>query len=161
VRHDYKARLTWEGNLGQGTRTYAGYGRQYAVRIAGKTGIAGSADTAFRGEAHKHNPEDLFLAAISACHMLAYLALCARRGVNVLAYEDRASGTLVTKTDGSGVFESVTLSPRVTISETSDHRLAALLHDDAHDQCFIAASCAVPILHQPTIATAHAAEVAS
>jgi organic hydroperoxide reductase OsmC/OhrA len=90
--------------------------------------------------------------------MLSYLALCARRGVNVLGYEDNPSGTMITRTDGSGVFESVTLSPRVTISEKSDHQLAALLHDDAHEQCFIAASCAVPILHHPTIITARAAE---
>jgi hypothetical protein len=45
VRHNYKAQLSWEGNLGQGTRTYAGYGRQYSVRIAGKPDLNGSADT--------------------------------------------------------------------------------------------------------------------
>ena len=27
--HDYKARLVWDGNLGEGTSTYMGYGRKY------------------------------------------------------------------------------------------------------------------------------------
>jgi organic hydroperoxide reductase OsmC/OhrA len=41
----------------------------------------------FRGERNKHNPEDLLLAALSSCHMLSYLALCARNKVSVLLHE--------------------------------------------------------------------------
>src|SRR2546423_13826445 len=82
--HTYNARIVWDGNLGDGTSTYAGYGRQYRTVINGKPDLAGSADPSFRGEREKHNPEDLFLASISACHMLTYLALCARQGVVVV-----------------------------------------------------------------------------
>ena len=59
-----------------------------------------TADPAFRGDASKHNPEDLLLAAISSCHMLSYLALCAKYGINVLSYEDRATGIM--REDGKG-----------------------------------------------------------
>ena len=131
--HEYVARLIWDGNLGKGTADYASYGRQYRVLMAGKPDLAGTADPTFRGEAHKHNPEDLFLAAISGCHMLSYLALCARKGVRVLAYEDEAHGRMVTDAKGGGKFEEVVLHPRVTIEGEQHAALAAQLHETAHD----------------------------
>jgi organic hydroperoxide reductase OsmC/OhrA len=159
MRHEYAAHLTWNGNLGNGTETYVAYSREHRVEMNGKPPIVGSADAAFRGDPQRHNPEDLLLAALSGCHMLAYLALCARRGVNVLAYEDSVRGTLVTRADGGGKFESVTLTPVVTIAPTSDRALAAELHHTAHEQCFIASSCSMPVHHQATILAASSAGV--
>ncbi|HET7553582.1 MAG TPA: OsmC family protein [Gemmatimonadaceae bacterium] len=149
--HEYSARLIWDGNNGNGTSTYAGYGRQYRVLIGGKPAIEGTADPMFKGDASKHNPEDLFLAAISGCHMLSYLALCAREGVNVLAYEDDLRGTLKFDGRGGGKFEEVVLHPTVTITEDSDRKLAIALHEKAHELCFIAASCSVPIRNEPVV----------
>lgn len=152
--HEYVARLTWDGNLGDGTASYERYGRQYVVQINGKADLRGSADPQFRGDAALHNPEDLFLAAISTCHMLSYLALCARQGVNVVAYEDEARGTLRFDGMGGGRFVEVTLHPRVTISADSDLALARELHGEAHETCYVASSCSVPIHHRPVVATA-------
>lgn len=152
--HEYDARLIWDGNLGQGTADYAGYGRQYRILVDGKPELTGSADPAFRGDAKRHNPEDHFLAAISACHMLSYLALCARKRLVVLAYEDAAHGTMTTTADGGGRFEQVTLRPIVTIAAGQDEALAVRLHEAAHKVCFIANSCSVPIRHEATIRTA-------
>ena len=84
--------------------------------------------------------------------MLAYLALCARRGINVSAYEDSASGTLALEGDG-GRFTEVTLRPQVTIAG-GDLALAEQLHHAAHEQCFIANSCSVPIRHEATVVRA-------
>lgn len=151
MRHEYGADLVWTGNQGEGTATYGGYSREHRVRMAGKPELALSADRLFRGDPSKHNPEDLLIAAIAGCHMLAYLALCARQGVNVIAYQDRAVGIMVTDRDGGGKFESVLLKPVVTIAPDSDERLALALHHTAHQQCFIANSCSVPIGHEPTI----------
>jgi organic hydroperoxide reductase OsmC/OhrA len=149
--HEYTARLIWNGNTGRGTATYAGYGRQYRVLVAGKPELAGSADPAFRGEADRYNPEDLFLAAVSACHMLFYLSLCARQGVRVLAYEDAARGRMLMGADGGGKFEEIALRPAVTVAGGADMALAVRLHDDAHRLCFIANSCSVPIRLEPTV----------
>jgi organic hydroperoxide reductase OsmC/OhrA len=151
MTHAYANHLIWTGNLGDGTSSYAAYSRRYRVLVDGKPELIGSANRAFRGESDVHDPEDLFVAALTACHMLAYLALCARQGVRVLEYEDHASGTLVTDADGGGQFESVTLSPVVTIAEGSDADLAARLHDTAHARCFIANSCSIPVRHEATI----------
>lgn len=158
--HDYKARLVWDGNLGDGTSTYTGYGRKYRVQFAGKPDLPGSADPIFRGDANVYNPEDLFVASLSSCHLLSYLALCARSKINVVAYEDDASGTMVMRPDGGGKFESVTLRPSVTIAAGSDEKRAMELHETAHDMCFIAASVSIPVQHEPVIKVAQAARPA-
>lgn len=154
MTHTYTTRLTWRGNAGTGTSSYNAYGREYQVLVDRKPPLTGSADAQFRGDPTLHNPEDLFVASLSACHMLAYLALCARRGVSVVEYEDHARGTLLTNADGGGRFESVTLHPVVTIAEGSDPGLAELLHDTAHAQCFIASSCSIPVRHEATVRVA-------
>jgi organic hydroperoxide reductase OsmC/OhrA len=149
--HRYASHLVWEGNRGDGTADYRTYGRGYRVRVEGKPDLAGSADPAFRGDPSLPNPEDLFLAAISACHMLSYLALCAKYRIVVLAYEDRAEGTMREDGRGGGRFEEVVLAPRVTLSPESDRERALALHERAHEQCFIAASCSVPIRHRAEV----------
>jgi len=100
MTHDYAAHLIWTGDLGDGTATYAGYGREYRVLVEGKPELIGSAYPAYRGDPTLHNPEDIFLTSLAACHMLSYLALCARHGVRVVEYEDHPRGTLVTDRDG-------------------------------------------------------------
>lgn len=143
--HPYRAHIVWTGNRGSGTERYADYGREHRIEIADKATLTGSADPVFRGDGTLHNPEDLFLSAISACHMLTYLALCARRGVVVSAYEDHAEGVLTMDSTGGGRFESVTLHPAVTLLRAEDLDLTMQLHEAAHGLCFIGASCSTPI----------------
>jgi organic hydroperoxide reductase OsmC/OhrA len=156
VQHEYRSQVIWTGNTGAGTATYAGYGRDHDILISGRPVIWASADAHFRGDATRHSPEDLFVAALSSCHLLSYLALCARAGITVLAYEDEAHGIMVTTADGGGRFESVVLNPVVTIAEGQDMAQAEMLHDKAHEQCYIASSCSVPVRHRVTIQSAHA-----
>ncbi len=151
-RHEYSARCVWEGNLGQGTATYAGYGRNYRVLMGGKPDLLGSADAAFRGAPDMHNPEDLLVASLSSCHMLSYLALCSLKGINVVAYVDEAQGVMITSGGGTtGRFESVTLHPHVTISGKDKVSAATELHADAHEGCFIANSCNFPVTVEPVV----------
>jgi organic hydroperoxide reductase OsmC/OhrA len=152
--HRYQAHLTWEGNRGDGTADYATYGREHVVRIDGKPDLGGSADPAFLGDASRHNPEDLLLAALSACHMLTYLALCARMRIVVTAYEDRAVGTMREDGKGGGRFVEVVLRPVVTIAREDNRAKAEALHAKAHELCFIAASCNFPVRHEPVVRTA-------
>ncbi len=149
--HTYIVRINWEGNTGTGTADYESYRRNYRVQIAGKPDLVASADPIFRGDADRHNPEDLFVAAISSCHMLTYLALCARSRISVRSYTDRAEGVLHLTRDGGGRFESVTLKPQVVVGRSEDVEKAVKLHDRAHDLCFIAASCGVPIHAVPNV----------
>ncbi len=93
------------------------------------------------------------MAALSACHLLSYLALCARAGVRVVAYQDAASGTMKLA-DGKMRFTEVTLNPRVLIEAGSDETKARALHDAAHELCFIANSVNFPVRHAATVTEA-------
>jgi organic hydroperoxide reductase OsmC/OhrA len=147
--HTYRARLRWTGGAHGATEAYAAYSREHRLDFEGKPSLAGSADATFRGDSSLHNPEDLLVAALCACHMLTYLALCARAGIAVTSYEDDATGTMV-ETNGVGKFSRVMLRPRVLISR-GDSARATALHDDAHRDCFIAASVNFPVEHEPVV----------
>lgn len=151
--HTYRAQLIWDGNRGDGTTNYKTYGREYRVLMDGKPELRGSADPTFRGDATVHNPEDLFVAAISGCHMLTYLALCALAGINVVGYRDDAKGTMVTDSTGGGRMTEVRLHPVVTLANAADAERALALHEEAHAQCFIANSVSVPIHHDAEVRT--------
>lgn len=150
--HHFAARLIWTGAERGPVRDYDSYGREYRVEVEGKPPLEGSADPAFRGDPGKHNPEDLLVVALSACHMLSYLALCARADIEVVAYEDRASGRMAIK-DRRMRFVEVTLAPKVTIA-AGDLEQARALHEKAHAACFIANSVNFPVLNMPTVTRA-------
>ena len=148
--HSYRVNVEWTGNRGSGTNGYRNYGREHVIRIEGKADIAGSSDPAFRGDAARHNPEEMLVAALSTCHMLAYLHMATVAGVVVTAYTDAAEGTMVTEGNG-GRFTEVVLHPLVTITAGSDPAKADAAHGDAHHACFIAASVNFPVRCEPRI----------
>lgn len=151
TEHHYATTLTWDGNRGTGTQTYAGYGREHTAVIENKPELALSADPTFRGDPARLNPEDLLLVAAASCHMLSYLAICAKRGINVLAYRDQATGTLQLDARGGGKFSEIVLHPEVVIDDASKIERALELHEEAHDLCFIANSVSAPIRHQAKV----------
>ena len=146
--HHYKAAITWTGNRGEGTTGYKSYDRSHSVNINHKPEIGLSSDAAFMGDKGKYNPEELFLASISSCHMLWYLHLCADNGIVVTAYTDMATGIMDEK-EGGGKFTEVMLHPHVIVQKSSMIARAAALHDQANEKCFIANSCNFPVKHHP------------
>jgi organic hydroperoxide reductase OsmC/OhrA len=138
-RHTYSIRLDWTGNQGTGTSAYRAYSRAHEISAQGKTAVAGSSDPVFHGDAARWNPAELLIAALSACHQLWYLHLCADAGIVVVAYSDDASGVEIERADGAGQFESVTLRPHAKLAASSDENTARRLHDAAAEKCFICA----------------------
>lgn len=158
--HRYAAVLEWHGNHGDGTSRYGDYGREYAALVEGKPTLRGSADPGFLGDPDLHNPEDLLLIALSSCHMLTYLALCARQRLRVVSYLDRAEGVMQTRADGGGQFSSVLLHPNVMVDDDAVVDRAMALHEQAHRLCFIANSCNFPVAHRPVVCAADVEVVA-
>jgi organic hydroperoxide reductase OsmC/OhrA len=152
--HHYSVLVQWTGNTGQGTSSYRAYRRDHQIRSGEKAAIEGSSDPAFRGDPSRWNPEELLVAALSACHKLSYLHLCAEAGVVVTAYEDHAEGFMVEDPETGGHFTRVVLRPVVTVAEASDPIAAKELHAEAHSRCFIANSVNFRVEHQPTIRVA-------
>jgi len=146
--HYYKVDIKWTGNSGTGTANYAAYERSHTISANGKTVINGSSDPSFRGDKTKYNPEELFIASLSTCHMLWYLHLCSEAGIIVTDYSDNATGTMQETKDGGGYFTEVTLHPVVTVSNISMIEKANELHDKANKLCYIANSCNFLIHHK-------------
>lgn len=138
--HTYSVCLQWTGNDGEGTKNYRSYRRDHLIEAADKPCIPGSSDPCFRGDSSRYNPEELLVASLSACHMLAYLHLCAVNQICVTDYSDEPLGEMHERKDGSGEFVRVTLKPMVRVTPDSDVEKALALHNEAHRLCFIANS---------------------
>jgi organic hydroperoxide reductase OsmC/OhrA len=149
--HGYRVSVTWTGNRGGGTSGYQAYGRDHEVSADGRPSITASSDPSFRGDPARWNPELELVAALSQCHMLWYLHLCATAGVVVTSYTDDADGTMTETDDGGGYFTEVVLRPRVEIASAEMTEAAASLHKEAHAKCFIARSVNFPVRHEPAI----------
>jgi organic hydroperoxide reductase OsmC/OhrA len=149
--HTYDVSVTWTGNRGTGTSGYRDYDRAHEVHANGPAPIAASSDPAFRGDPGRWNPELELTAALSQCHMLWFLHLCADAGVTVTSYADEAHGCMAEDADGGGRFTEVVLRPRVTVASAGMIEAATALHAEAHAKCFIASSVGFPVRHEPVI----------
>lgn len=114
--------------------------KSHVAAIASKVDLQISAAHQFKGDATKHNPEDLLLSALSSCHMMSYFYVCQQHGIDLVDYHDNATGILELRSDLSGGFSRVELNPIVTIATGTDKSLAMDLHKKAHELCFIANS---------------------
>ncbi len=147
--HRYRPFISWTGNTGAGTANYKAYERAHVIGAPGKPEIAGSSDANFRGDASRWNPEDMFVASASTCHMLWYLHLCAVNDVVVLDYRDEPEGLMIEEADGSGAFTRIVLKPVVKLAPASSEQKARELHHEAHKMCFIANSVKCEIVTEP------------
>jgi len=148
AQHDYAAKIIWTGNRGDGNLRYRGYDRSWDVRTAGKPVIHCSNDPLLGGDPGLHNPEDMLIAALSACHMLWYLHLASASGVLVLSYEDDPIAIGENLPSGAGRFLSATLRPKITLGTGADRALADAIHERIHETCFIARSVNFPVSHE-------------
>lgn len=147
--HHYQLTATWTGNQGEGTRHVRRYSRSHTVSIPGKPDQLLTTDNPAVGDPTRLNPEDLLVTAISSCHLLSYLYVCALEGVVIEAYSDHATGIMVENETGGGQFESVTLHPVCVVADESMLQRATELHHKAHELCYIANSVNFPVTCEP------------
>ena len=88
------------------------------------------------------DPEEAFVATLSSCHMLMFLAIAAKHGFVVDEYVDDASGVLAKDEQGRMAITNVTLRPRVAWSGDKQPIREQLekMHHQSHNMCFIANS---------------------
>lgn len=136
------ARVLWQRN--GAAFTDKRYSRAHRWQFDGGADIVAAASpdmvpAAFT-DAAAVDPEEAFVAAISSCHMLWFLALAAAAGVVVDSYDDDAVG-LMREVDGRMAIAEVVLRPRVQCSGgPADAAQLDALHHAAHERCFIANS---------------------
>lgn len=151
-RHVFKAKTYWSKKEGESTANSSRFSRNHTVSIDGKsTDLNVSAAKVFKGDDALHNPEDLLLSALSSCHMMSFFYLCSLNNIEVITYQDNATGILEVSGDGKGQFASVQLNPMVTVKSIEMIDVAKKLHTEAHRLCFIANSCNFPISHKAEV----------
>jgi organic hydroperoxide reductase OsmC/OhrA len=113
--------------------------RAHTVHM-GEQRLAASSAPELAGDAAKADPEELLVAATSACHMLWFLDLSRRERLRVLAYEDDAEGLM----DGRR-FVRIVLRPVIEFEDEPEPDALVTLHERAHAACFIANSLNCPV----------------
>jgi len=140
---EHRATVAWR--RGEGDFSKGHYSRQHVWRFDGGVEVAACASPSvvrapWSTEAAV-DPEEAFVASLSACHMLTFIDIARRGGFVVDSYEDEAIG-LLTRNDAGRLWVSeVKLNPRIVFSGAppSSEELARM-HERAHDACFIANS---------------------
>ena len=138
--HEYRATTTWRRTSAD--FTYETYNRAHEVTFGGGEVVPWSAAPEFKGDAQRVNPEEAYVASLSTCHMLTFLALAARKRFVVDSYIDDASGIMEKNEGGKFWVSHVTLRPKVTFGGTRQPSTQEIsdLHHGAHENCFVANS---------------------
>lgn len=149
--HSYTASTCWQRHAGE-PFTDQRYHRRHAWRFDGGAVVLASSSPLSvpppLSDLSAVDPEEAFVAALSSCHMLTFLAIAAKKRLIVDAYEDRAVGRLDKNAAGKLAMTSVELNPKVTFAPGVEVDAATLekLHHDAHENCFIAQSVKTPVV---------------
>jgi organic hydroperoxide reductase OsmC/OhrA len=152
--HTFNSHLEWSGRTRGTTGHPEAFSRDMNVTFEGVT-IPVSAAPAYGGDPRRANPEQLFVAALSACQALTYLSLCAKRRIGVVDYTDDADGRLEAA-EGKMRMTHVVLRPRVTLESQANEAEARELIERAHHFCFIANSVSAVVAIVPTFTVADA-----
>jgi organic hydroperoxide reductase OsmC/OhrA len=149
----YTAELLWE----RGGQDFLGnkYSRRHLIRFDGGAELAGSSSPHVvpvpASDPAAVDPEEAFVASLSSCHMLWFLAIAAKRGFVVDRYQDSASGLLERNAERRFAMTVVTLRPAVTFSGAKLPTPEELeqLHHKAHEECYIANSVKTEVRVEP------------
>jgi organic hydroperoxide reductase OsmC/OhrA len=133
------------------------YSRRHVVRFDGGVEMPGSSSPHVvplpMSDASAVDPEEAFVASLSSCHMLWFLAIAAKRRFCVDRYFDAAVGTMGRNAEGREAMVTVTLRPEVLFSgeRLPTREEFADMHHKAHDECFIANSVKTEVRCEPVI----------
>ena len=151
----YQATVRWERN--GATFTDQRYSRGHRWSFDGGVEIPASSSphvvpVTFSIEAAV-DPEEAFVASLSSCHMLWFLAIAAHRGFIVDRYLDDAIGHMTKNAEGKLAMTQVVLRPSV---QFVGERLPSVgdihaMHHEAHENCFIANSVKTDVRCEPNI----------
>lgn len=147
---EHRAAIYWKRTSAD--FAYDTYNRAHEMRFKdGAIVLPASAAPQFKGDAGRVDPEEAFVAALSSCHMLTFLAICARKRLTVDGYEDDAVGFLEKNPGGKLWMARVILRPhaRFAAGTVVDEALLADLHHKSHEECFIAQSVNTEVTVEP------------
>lgn len=142
--HKYTAKIIWE----RGEQVFSDnkYSRKHVLKFDGGIEVQGSSSPLVvplpYSVENAVDPEEAFISSLSSCHMLWFLSIAVKHGFIVDSYRDNAIG-IMEKNDRKKLWISeVTLNPEVIFSGASIPTREEIIqmHDEAHEECFIANS---------------------
>jgi len=146
---EHKITLTWR--RGDTPFEYQKYSRDHIWKFDGGHEMQASAAPAYLGNAKLVNPEEAFVASLSSCHMLTFLAVACKKKFVLDEYVDEAVGFMEKNAEGRLAITRVTLRPRLKFSgdkQPTPDEIEEMNHM-AHEQCFIANSVKTEITIEP------------
>jgi organic hydroperoxide reductase OsmC/OhrA len=151
---EHRATIDWK--RGAAPFAYESYPRDHTWTFEGGISVAASAAPAYQGNPDLVDPEEAFVASVSSCHMLTFLAVAAKRKLVVDRYVDEAVGVLEKNDEGRLAITKIALHPEVTFAPDAapTPEQLAQIHASAHRNCFIANSVRSEVRVEP--ATNHA-----
>ncbi|ODT98305.1 MAG: osmotically inducible protein OsmC [Planctomycetes bacterium SCN 63-9] len=131
--------------------SYDTYNRDHDWTFDAGITVRASAAPAYLGSESCVDPEEAFVASISSCHMLTFLAIAAKKRYVVDSYNDRAVGILDKDAAGNLAVTKVTLRPEIRFGGEKQPTPDELgqLHEKAHQYCFIANSVKSEVVVEP------------
>ena len=135
IHETYRATVAWDGDRDDL--------RAHTVTLAEQR-VASSSAPERGGDPAKADPEQLLVAAASACHMLWFLDFARRERIRVLSDQDEAEGEMDERR-----FVRLVLRPAVEFEGEPGPEILSALHERAHEACFIANSLNCPVEVEP------------
>ena len=137
---EHKITLVWK--LETGEFTYPKYNRDHTWKFDGGAEVRASAAPAYAGNPANVDPEEAFVASLSGCHMLTFLAVACKKRFMIESYTDEAVGYLEKNAAGKLAMTRVELRPKIVFGGGAIPTAEQLheMHEFAHRECFIANS---------------------
>ena len=155
MSHTYRATVEWLSDAAPADFAAGRYSRRHALHFDGGAVVPASAAAANVplpwSDPAGVDPEEAFVASLSSCHLLWFLALAAKARFVVASYRDEAVGVMTTNEAGKLWVSTVTLRPHAVFAgERQPSREELLrLHQRAHEECFIANSVKTELRCEP------------
>jgi organic hydroperoxide reductase OsmC/OhrA len=146
--HRFSVHCSWSGSTGAG---YEAYDRAHEASTSPTTTrLRLSADAAFLGDPTLLNPEQLVVLAAASCQLLSFLAVAARARLDVVGYDDDATGEMP-EDDRPVRLTQIVLRPRITMGAPVDADRVRHLVEVAHRECYVANSLRTDVVVEPAI----------
>ncbi len=149
VMSEHKITLTWKrGDL---PFDYQKYSRDHTWKFDGGHEMQASAAPAYLGNPKYVDPEEAYVASLSSCHMLTFLAIACKQKFVLDEYVDEAVGHMEKNAEGKLAITRVVLRQKTKFSGDKQPTREELdkINHTAHEQCFIASSVKTQITVEP------------
>lgn len=140
---EHSASISWHK---QGTFSHEGFERGHEADISGHTiPMSGANTPAFV------DPEQMLAASLASCHMQTFLALAAKKRLQVESYADTAIAKVETNGEGKQYVSEVRLTPKAVFigDKRPNQEEIEKMHHKAHEHCFVSNSLISNTLIEP------------